>query len=219
MDGATGWLSASAFEGMHVPGSVRARGNVSLGGTLLALLVRTLLARPPASSGSPADLAQPRALRRWVSPTWTLGRHCGLSVYRSIAGGVILRGVQEERSPLALCLYEHCISYVLLARFLSTACTRIQSTGAWRIALARRSASCLSIFSTPLGLVPLCSTLALNRVLAAATLSEPRSSHLMAPWESPDPPRRYANYTPKCTLRDAGHPQDFTPGAKTASLT
>jgi hypothetical protein len=39
MDGATGWLSASAFEEMHVPGSVRGRGNVSPGGTLLLFVV------------------------------------------------------------------------------------------------------------------------------------------------------------------------------------
>src|SRR5258708_26766135 len=97
MDCATGWLSASAFKEMHVPGSVRGHGNVSPGGILLLfvvlahllpLLVQVFLARPSASSGSPAGLAHPRALRSGVSPTFTVGRHCGLSVNRSTAGGV-----------------------------------------------------------------------------------------------------------------------------------
>jgi hypothetical protein len=39
LDGATGWLSASAFKEMHVPGSLRGRGNVSPGGTLLLFVV------------------------------------------------------------------------------------------------------------------------------------------------------------------------------------
>ena len=80
-----------------------------------------------------------------------------------------------------------------------------------RVAVARRLATCLSIYITPPGLVPLCSVLALNRVHVAATLSEPRSSRLMAPWKSPDPPRRYANYFPNCKSWDGGHPTGIHP--------
>src|SRR5258708_20365702 len=92
MDCATGWLSASAFKEMHVPGSVRGHGNVSPGGILLLfvvlahllpLLVQAFLARPSASCGSPAGLAHPRALRRWGRPTWAVGRHVAFLFKRS----------------------------------------------------------------------------------------------------------------------------------------
>lgn len=70
------------------------------------------------------------------------------------------------------------------------------------MAVARRSASCLSISSTLLGVVLLCIVLPLHRVLDAGTLSEPRSSHSIAPWESPALPLRYTKYTPKCKVSD-----------------
>src|SRR5258708_34609815 len=97
MDCATGWLSASAFKEMHVPGSVRGHGNVSPGGILLLfvvlahllpILVQAFLARPSASSGSPAGWAHPRGPRRGVRPTSTVVRPAGAAINHSRTTGV-----------------------------------------------------------------------------------------------------------------------------------